>query len=346
MTKSNQVIFGAVAKDYAALGLRVVPTGGPDGKMPLISNWSKVRPTTAVKLADRFRTANMALIDGDPNGVTRIDVDDPDIVKYCTQRFGETPIKVRTPSGGQHLWYRANGERRIIGLENKKIDLLGKGGLGIAPPSIHPQKGAYVFEGGNLDNFHSLPEIRPGSLPADAYLGVRSTPSLTSNADRRIPDHYDLVPDGKRGDWIFHRALRLAHGCASLDELIDLLRMENRFCAPPLSDDKVVKAAKSAWKYQQEDRNWVGQEHRAQIFESEFHRLRQHPEAMSLLVELRLAHACRDGDFALANALADKFGWGVPRFRKARAILAKERFLIRTHQGGKGPRDPPRFKFS
>jgi hypothetical protein len=89
----------------------------------------------------------------------------------------------------------------------------------------------------------------------------------------------------------------------------------------------------------------VGQEHRALIFESEFDRLSEKPDAVSLLVKLRLAHAGRRGDFVLANALAEEFGWGLRRFRNAKAALVETGFLYCSHEGGKGPHDPPRFNF-
>jgi hypothetical protein len=179
---NDRVIFGAVAKDYAALGLRVVPTGGEDGKRPLIRKWQNVGLGAVEELADRYPWANIGLIDGDWAGITRVDVDDPALKDSAIERFGDTPVRVGTPSGGDHFYYRANGERRIIGLEGQKIDILGRGGLGIAPPSIHPTKGPYFFKKGGLVDFEHLPTIRAGALPSDAYLQGESRESLTDNS--------------------------------------------------------------------------------------------------------------------------------------------------------------------
>jgi len=339
---SDQVIFGAVARDYAALGLRVIPTGGEDGKTPRIRNWQRVGRGAVEQLAAKFPYANIGLIDGDRGGITRADVDDPALEDSVIERFGDTPVVVSTPSGGAHFYYRANGERRIIGLDGEKVDVLGRGGLRIAPPSIHPTKGPYRFRKGGLVDFERLPTIRSGSLLAEAYVQPKSTASST---DRGIADREDRIEDGTRNKWLFRRALQLAPTCDWLDELIDLLRAENEICDPPLSPLRVITTARSAWKYEQEGKNWVGQEPRAQLFQSEFHRLHQHPDAIGLLLELRLGHACRNGDFVLANALAEKFGWGLNRFRKARTILVEKGFLIPTHGGGKGPHDPPCYRF-
>ena len=341
---TDQIIFGAVAKDYAALGLRVVPTGGPDGKKPLIAHWPKVRPQTAVALADKFATANIGLIGGDPNGITLIDIDDRSLVDDCVQRFGSTPVMVSTPSGGFHLWYRANGERRIIRLEGEKIDILGKGGLGIAPPSVNPKKGPYFFEEGGLDNFERLPIIRPGSLPPDAYTlnQSRASPADSSALGSVIDD--GKIRKGQRNKWLFRQGLQAARGSGDLDQVIDALREENKHCSPPLSDAQVIKIANSAWNIERDGNNWIGKEHRALIVESEFNRLSGEADAVFLLIQLWLAHASRIGDFVLANALAKKFGWGLPRFRKAKSVLRENGIIKCTRWGGDGPRDPPRYQ--
>ena len=342
---SGEIIFGAMAKDYVALGLRAVPTGGEDGKKPLIRKWQNVGRRAVEELADRYPCANIGLIDGDPGGITRVDIDDPALIDSSIERFGDTPVRVGTPRGGDHFYYRANGERRIIGLDGEKIDILGWGGLGIAPPSIHPTKGPYYFRKGGLVDFERLPTIRPGSLPSDAYLQGESRASPTNSSARSSIRNDERILHGRRSKWLFRRALQLVGRCNSLDELIGELRAENQICVPPLSDSRVITTANSAWQYEEDGNNWVGQEHRALISESEFIRLSREPDAIALLIKLRLAHASREGGFVLANALAEKFGWGLPPFRNAKAALVETGFLIPTHEGGRGPHDPPRFKF-
>jgi hypothetical protein len=341
----DEVIFGAAAKDYTALGLRVVPTGGEDGKRPLIRRWQSVGLRAVDELADRYPCANIGLIDGDRGGITRVDVDDPALEDTAIERFGDTPVVVGTPSGGAHFYYRANGERRVICLDGEKIDILGWRGLGIAPPSIHPTKGPYCFRKGGLNDFEHLPAIRTGSLPSDAYLPSKSRESLTDNSANCSISNDEKIPRGRRGKWLFQCALRLVRRCNSLDELIDALRDENQTCDPPVPPSRVITTARSAWQYEERGDNWVGQEHRALIFVSEFDRLIEKPDAIALLLKLRLAHASRKEDFFLANALAKNFGWGLSRFRNAKAALVDAGFLICIHEGGEGPHDPPSFKF-
>ena len=100
-------IFQTYAPEYAAAGLTVLPTGKKDGKVPLVPHWPRFGPRSHVRFLDKFANANIAIVDG--KEVTRVDIDDPDLIDSAIKRFGETPIKVSTPSGGLHLWYRANG---------------------------------------------------------------------------------------------------------------------------------------------------------------------------------------------------------------------------------------------
>ena len=256
---SDEIIFGAASRDYAALGLRGVPTGGEDGKTPLIRNWQRVGLGAVEQLAEKFPYANIGLIDGDRGGITRIDVDDPALEDSVIERFGDTPVVVATPSRGSHYYYRASGERRIIGLDGEKIDLLGRGGLGIAPPSIHPTKGPYRFRRGGLADFERLPTILSGSLPDDAYEKPKLKLSTPIDSDPGGSGREQHVQAGRRNKWLFQRALRLARECDAFDELIDVLRVENENCDPPLPPARVITTARSAWKFEQEGRNWVGQ---------------------------------------------------------------------------------------
>src|SRR5215203_6771818 len=86
------------------------------------------------------------------------------------ERFGETPLQTRTPSGGAHLWYRSSGEGcSNLHNEDLAVDIKGIGGQVVVPPSIRPSGvhagRAYEFLAGSWDDLAGLPKIRPGSLP-------------------------------------------------------------------------------------------------------------------------------------------------------------------------------------
>ena len=79
----------------------------PDGKQPTAYKWGnwKRRPGSEF-LADMIMThpdANVGNLTGPMSETTVVDVDDPDLVGTAIERFGNTPVISRTPSGGVHL---------------------------------------------------------------------------------------------------------------------------------------------------------------------------------------------------------------------------------------------------
>ena len=112
MTIANDA-FGNAALSLNQHGLAVIPLGGSDGKKPLLA-WGTWRHRPGSKflteLIQRYADANVGVVT-QLSGVTVVDIDDPKLIDPMIRRFGDTPLKIGTPSGGVHLWYRMNGER-------------------------------------------------------------------------------------------------------------------------------------------------------------------------------------------------------------------------------------------
>ena len=226
-------IFADHAPDYLEAGLVVFPTGGEDGKRPLVENWPKFGRRAGFELIKRFPDANIGVRDGG-NGITRIDIDDCTLVSDAIRRFGDTPIMVSTPSGGQHLWYRSSGERRILRLEGVGIDVLGNGGYGVAPPSVNPQKGSYRFLKGHPGLITELPPIAPGALPVTGAAGAAA-----GNAE--------IGECGSRNISLFSYARSMVADCPTIDDLIERVQSENQTFKSPLSNSEVQKISNSVW---------------------------------------------------------------------------------------------------
>ena len=174
--------YASAAAELALRGLTPIPVGGEDGKKPLVK-WPRRRlapESPAIKQwAEKFASANVGILTK-PSSVTVIDVDDPGLLPNMEERFGATPLVTRTPSGGGHLWYRAQGEgsRNLRRSEGLPVDVKaggsGQGGFVVVPPSVRPSGPhagkPYRFERGSWDDLRRLPSIRAGSLsiaPAD-----------------------------------------------------------------------------------------------------------------------------------------------------------------------------------
>jgi Bifunctional DNA primase/polymerase, N-terminal len=164
--------FRDAAPDLLARGLAVVPCGSADGKVPLVEwgKWTK-RPGLRFveKLMRRHPSANIGIVTGCLSGITLVDCDgDVDVMIACC---GDTPLKVRTPRGGVHLYYRFAGERCAdLRTEGLKVDVKAAGGFAVVPPSVRPDGPyagrAYEFLAGSWGDLSRLPAARPGSLPA------------------------------------------------------------------------------------------------------------------------------------------------------------------------------------
>src|SRR4051812_9503477 len=105
--------FGAAATALHAQGLAVIPTGGPDGKAPLVRGWSAwrgQRRETVETLARKHPAANVAILTG-LSHLTIVDCDDENTLADAEGIFGRSPIVARSPRGGGHLYYASTGER-------------------------------------------------------------------------------------------------------------------------------------------------------------------------------------------------------------------------------------------
>jgi hypothetical protein len=228
-------------------------------------------------------------------------------------------------TGHYHAWYRHNGEPRSIRpIPDLPVDVLGEGFV-VAPPSVG-LLGHYAIIQGSLEDLPRLPLMRP---------------VVRTNAGQSC--HVGPVTQGRRNRYLFRYTLSHARDVDDEDTLLDVARTENEnACIPQLPDDEVVRLVRSAWKMEQEGRNFVGGRVVLASFEEIDGFACRCPDAFALLMMLRRHHNCRN-EFALSNATATKFGWTLRRFRAARDWLEEKGFLVCLHPGGRGKHDPPRY---
>ena len=156
---------GRAAEAYAALGYPVVPVhavrpgGGctcrrgtrcaDPGKHPCLAGWPSAASTSPAEVRrwwQRWPQANVGLVTGTRFDV--LDLDGPEGVEALraalSQRHpAEHPGPVaRTGGGGWHLLYTPTGLGNRVGVL-PGVDWRGRGGLVVAPPSVHPSGRAY-----------------------------------------------------------------------------------------------------------------------------------------------------------------------------------------------------------
>jgi len=320
---AGEALYAEWQPRYAAQGL---PTFPVTGKRPLVRGYLRVGLRASAELAKKFPNApaiGVAL--GKRTNLTVLDIDAPDetlLLDFIAQ-FGDTPFVVRTGSGHFHAWYRHNGEPRCIRpFPDLPVDVLGAGFV-VAPPSIG-LKGRYVIIRGSLEDLRRLPVMR-------------------SRVPNRVASHVASVTQGRRNKSLFRHALFHARYADDEETLLDVARTENEnACVPELPDDEVVRLVRSAWKIQQEGRNFAGGKVVPATFAEVDRLTSDFPDAFALLMMLRRHHKRRK-EFALGKAMASKVGWSLTRFRAARSRLQEEGYIICLHPGGRGKHDPPRY---
>ena len=357
--------FAAVAPIIRAAGLLPIPCCPVTAKKPLVrfkdaDQWLTEKHLESWMAHEKFNNANIGFLTGaGRQPVVVVDIDDAAFLEQVLTQFGPTPMQVRTPSGGTHLYYSYRGERcrnlRRLGLP---VDVKGKGGFIVAPPSrpfsaVPTGPRVYRFDAGGWDDVSSLPPIAEtarrflarGSGLVDRNEGHAAAPELCTASDT---NSRMIVREGARNDFCFRQSLLFAPIAGSADRLLTTLIDVNRqICLPPLERTELRQIVASAWAYEQRGENWCRGQGVTQITTTEAKRLRT-PDAVALLVCLRQAHGSRNEAFALAPRAmaAGRVVWGLGEraIRAARDELLELQLLECVHRGGRGPGDPSLFR--
>ncbi len=353
--------FGQAARVLYGYGLAVMPVGGEAGKRPLLKyrnlQHRPGREFIEKKLVPRFGAKNIGILTGPLSGVVVVDCDDPNAVSVMIERCGDTPLKISTPRGGVHLYYKWTSEGCAnLRREGLAVDVKGAGGFVVAPPSIRPSGPytgkAYELLSGSWADLCRLPPVRPGSLPerSDRRASQRREDTGSTSRNERSAADKDAEPEatplravrqGQRNTTLFRSLLPHARHCDDVDALRDVADRVNADFESPLPDDEVAKTVASVWRYQAEGRNWSGQSGTTYIMKTEFAHLMAHkrgPDAVALLLRLRLAHWNRATFIVAPKAMAKAQvfpGWSHCRYRKARDALVELGFLQITQRGGR-----------
>ncbi len=345
-------VYGDWQPIYAEAGLVTFPVD-IERKAPAVGNWLKAGAKASATWASRPGLANslgLGLVCGKRNRLTVLDIDEPDenLLADAFSQFGASPVVIRTASGKFHAWYRHNGEtRKIKGvIEGRAVDLLGAGGMAIAPPSVS-SKGAYQFVQGGLADVENLPLLR--NLPD----GMACTqPQKILKTD--VAPLAGSVPVGTRNDYLFKLCLREARSVADGDALrLFALNVNQSGDWEPLPVDEVLRTATSAWEKQASGCNWVGSGAKLVLPVTEFDRFFFPPDnkpnpvasdAYYLLSILRRLHFDKDS-FVCANAMRGRLGWTLVRLQRARQFLEQSGFLVLIRPASAKDNAPSLYRF-
>lgn len=334
----NLTPFRQSAPDWINARVAVIPL---DGKKPMVKRPDRFGLRAAADLAQRpkFAGANLGFWCGRKNGITVVDVDAPgdDAIATAIARYGDTPLKVRTASGKAHLYFRHAGERRRIRpIKSEPIDLLGSGGIVVAPPS-RIGSGDYAILEGDLGCLERLPTIRKQALAEIE----EATQPVRADSDHRNAD-------------LFRGLLHYGRSCGDLDRFTSTAQSLNAQFANPLEQDELRSLIDHVWNdYILADKNWVGKESRVINTRSLIDRyaaVRDGEQAFLLLNHLRTCHPTPGAEFALAvRAMEAKRVmplWYRRQYIRAINIMLDLGDLQLVRKGGRGPNDPSLYRLA
>lgn len=257
-------------------GFHLLPLGGGnDGKTPLTRAWAGPAMPLAQVLAPMHRTGSRAYgvrLDG----LAVIDCDSADaaLVADLEDRFGPSPVHVRTPRG-MHLYYRAAGPAPNLRGEGLPVDVkTGGRAYVVGPLSERRDGGLYVPERGLL-GLDSLPTLRPVSGPLAKPV---------------------TVPTGQRHIALVKEAIRMVEYVDSAEELTaNLCGLRDDLCGDPatLPDSELRAIAAWAWKCRLEGRLYRGRDSEVRLNRLAIDALLAEangPDALALLVTLLDKH--------------------------------------------------------
>ena len=309
-------IYANHAADYAEHGLIVFPTGKENGKIPLVKYWNKFGSNSWERYIDKYPSANIGIINGKgKHPICAIDIDDPKLLQEAVDTFGETLIIIQTPSGGYHLWYSYNQEYRKIRFKGQEIDVLGKGGFMIAPPSYRPNCGPYGFIEGDVTDIPNLPRIKQGNV-----------------ANNNLKALSDV---GNRNDQLFYFCKKKAQSSDTESELLEIAISYNNDFNPPLSINEVQKVVFKIWEYKT-DGNLLNKGDNKMIIDLGLLSLSSKPDALALILTLQRNHGAKTTPFAIdQEKMQPILGWGGRRrVRNAVEVLIYEELLKFVGKGG------------
>ena len=251
--------LGEAAAALAGAGFSVLPLQRA-GKAPAIKGgcraassdpaqvdaWWAASPWSNVGVACGAASGGLVVIDVDVDGETG--EDGMATLAAWEGEHGALPetVTVVTGRGGRHLWYRSAVPVRNSANKGLGIDVRGEGGFVVAPPSVHPNGGAY--EWGVSPEDMEPAEADANVLALIAHVQRRPQAAQGGGGRFELPDE---VEAGGRNDTLFRYASSLQAKGKDDGFILDAVRAANRErCVPPLPASDVERLVASALSYE------------------------------------------------------------------------------------------------
>ena len=217
-------------------------------KAPLVTDWPRRASSNVAAIsrwAEKYPACNWGLACGVESGVFVLDVDGErgeNSLRSLVDQHGtwEKTLSAKT-ANGTHFYFRWPNAETIVRNSVSKIgaglDVRGRRGYVLCPPSVHPTGTPYEWSTANLQ-----------AAPAPDWL----LNAITSTTARPIVQRseFGILFEGARNDGLARYAGKLRRdGMGQREIEAKLLAANERRCRPPLEGEEVLKIAASVSRY-------------------------------------------------------------------------------------------------
>lgn len=256
----NNILLDQAIK-YLEIGFSVIPIRHGD-KKPLIK-WEEYqkRKATIAELISWWTTypnANIGIVTGEISNLFVVDVDTEEGNENLNALGFESIITptVKTPRGGQHLYFRyPQGSNITIGAGKiKGTDFRGNGGFVVAPPSLNGNGKHYEWVIGlETDIASSLPDVYLKSISnKDKYIIkggiIRGGDDKGIDQSLQSEQSLQFLQEGQRDQSLFHVANCLAKGGLEKNLAYKVIEIIGNNCNPPFPRNESYTKVDSAFE--------------------------------------------------------------------------------------------------
>mgnify|MGYP003146026450 CR=1 FL=1 len=223
-------------------GISVFPIQ-KNSKKPAVSSWSDYQKNLISESLIEGHDGNFAIVTGFLSGITVVDADSADAIKWCEENLPKTPFKVNTPRG-RHYYYFYNGESNSVPEEfAENIDIRGEGGYVLAAGScINGNHYIPVIDQG-FESFEDLPKLNFKTSEKPQQKQGATVTLLKSDAK-----------EGGRNNVLSSVAYRLAMHDFQHSEALAILEALNAQQERPLASLELFKLVDAKFKAKREGR--------------------------------------------------------------------------------------------
>lgn len=240
------------AREYWERGFTLIPC---KGKRPIVAWRDYAEDGVPDELMEawledpKYASCNWAIITGLESVVA--DADSEEAIAWCEANLPFTPLRVRT-GRGMHYYFRADLEDEIRNAvnENAKIDIRGRGGIVVAPGSIHENGRIYeeLWADGFDQSLDELPLFDRETLRKIAHYNNPNEAPQAPSPSQVTDINLDalVIPEGGREKALIQIAgVRYREGW-SLEQVIqELVEVNAVACRPSLPRQDIIRISNS-----------------------------------------------------------------------------------------------------